>query len=103
MVFPIIVASLFVICFIIYFYKQSQIKKHGITTEATVTRIVETERSTAEGFDHTTVYVHYDDENGEEQEAILSTVPDVCVGGKIRIRYNPKDKGYANYVKENDF
>ena len=39
-------------------------------------------------------------ENGEEQEAVLSTVPAVCVGGKIRIRYNPKDKGYANYVKE---
>ena len=99
MLFPIIIIAIFVICFIIYFYKQAQIKKYGITTEATVTRIHFQERYEADGVDHTTVYVKYDDENGEEQEAVLSSVPDVCVGGKIRIRYNPSDKGYANYVK----
>ena len=100
MIFPSIIIAVFAVCFIIYFYKQHKIKKYGITTEATVMRITVNERLSADGLDHTSVYVRYDDENGEEQEAVLSTVPAVCVGGKIRIRYNPKDKGYANYVKE---
>lgn len=100
MVFPIIIFSVFAVCFIVYFYKQNQIKKYGIETNATVTRISYTERTEADGFDYTVVYVRYDDENGQEQEAVLSSVPAVCVGAKVRIRYNPKDKTYANYVKE---
>ena len=100
MIFPSIIFAVFAVCFIIYLYKQNMIKKYGITTEATVTRITVNELITADDMDYTSVYVRYDDENGEEQEAVLSTVPAVCVGGKIRIRYNPKDKGYANYVKE---
>ena len=77
MLFPIIVIAIFAICFIIYFYKQSQIKKYGITTEATVTRIHFQERYEADGVDHTTVYVKYDDENGQQCIAEHSVLRDL--------------------------
>lgn len=98
---PYIVLGIFAICFLIYFYKQFQIRKYGITTTASVSRILQQERASADSAleTSTTVYVVFLDESGEKREAVLSTVPALEVGQTITIRYNPKDKTYANYVE----
>ena len=94
-----IILGVFAVCFIVYFYKQYQIKRRGVEAEARVSRIVVSEGAGAEDLDHTTVYAVYRDEAGQEQEAVLSSVPGVRQGERIVIRYDPRHKKYANFVK----
>lgn len=97
------IAAVAAIAGIIYvIMRNNKIKKNGIETDATVSRIKEVETSNDDGsYDvQYTYYVKYQTQDGETVEAKLSGAPRFTrEGDRVRIKYLPEKPKIVLLVK----